>query len=96
MREVIGNLLQPVVEMSSRDREGMLILESTSQTQTQRLELLEMAVFNKSVNKKKTLFEQMQEQIKINEIYMKEKCKKMDDKINEKIKEIDDTMFLHN
>ena len=55
-----------------------------------------MAVFNKSVNKKKTLFEQMQEQIKINEIYMKEKCKKMDDKINEKIKEIDDTMFLHN
>ena len=57
MREVIGNLLQPVVEMSSRDREGMLILESTSQTQTQRLELLEEAVFNKSVNKKKTLFE---------------------------------------
>ena len=77
MRETIGNLLQPVMEMSSRDREGMLIIESTSQTQTERLEALEEAVFNKSVNKKKTLFEQMQDQIKINEIYMKEKCKKM-------------------
>ena len=38
----------------------------------------------------------MQDQIKINEIYMKEKCKVMDDKINAKIKDIDDTMFLHN
>ena len=27
---------------------------------------------------------------------MKEKCKIMDDKINAKIKDIDDTMFLHN
>ena len=82
--------------MSSRDREGMLIIESTSQTQTERLEALEEAVFNKSVNKKKTLFEQMQDQIKINEIYMKEKCKKMQDQIDEKIQDIDQTMFLHN
>ena len=27
---------------------------------------------------------------------MKEKCKIMDDKINQKISEIEDTMFLHN
>ena len=96
MRGIVRDLLEPVVEMSQRDREGMLILEGSSYTQTERLENLEEAVFNKSANQKKTLFEQMQDQIKHNEIYMKERCKMMNDKIEAKIEDIDGTMFLHN
>ena len=38
----------------------------------------------------------MQDQIKHNEIYMKERCKMMNDKIEAKIEDIDGTMFLHN
>ena len=38
----------------------------------------------------------MQDQIKANEIHMKERCKKMNDRIEAKITEIDSTMFLHN
>ena len=50
MRNIVRDLLTPVIDMSQRDREGMLILEGTSDSQTERLELLEEAVFNKSAN----------------------------------------------
>ena len=96
MRNTIRELIQPVVEMSQRDREGMLILEGSGHLSIERLERLEEAVFNKSSNEKRTLFEQMQDQIKANEVHMKERCKWMGDVIEAKIAGIDGTMFLHN
>ena len=57
MRNTIRELIQPVVEMSQRDREGMLILEGSAHLSIERIENLEEAVFNKSANDKKTLFE---------------------------------------
>ena len=50
IRGVVRDLVQPVVEMSQRDREGMLILESSGHLSIERLEKLEEAVFNKSAN----------------------------------------------
>ena len=57
MRGIIRELIVPVVEMSQRDREGMLILEGSNSQTLERVEKLEEAVFNKAANKKKTLFE---------------------------------------
>lgn len=56
MRGVIRELVTPVIDMSQRDREGMLILEEGHNLQEDRLEKLEEAVFNIAKHGKETLF----------------------------------------
>ena len=71
MRGVVRNLLEPVVEMSQKDREGMLILEDNFNGHDDRLAKIEEAIFNVALNGEETLFEKMAKKIKQHEIYMK-------------------------
>ena len=75
MRGVIKGLLEPVVEISQKDREGMLVLEDNFNGHDDRLAKIEEAIFNVSVNGEETLFEKMAKKIKANEIYMKTEIK---------------------
>lgn len=70
MRGVIRELVTPVIDMSQRDREGMLILEEGHNLQEDRLEKLEEAVFNIAKHGKETLFQKMARRIKENESKM--------------------------
>ena len=70
MRNVIRDLVTPVIDMSQRDREGMLILEDGHNMQEERIEKLEEAVFNIAKHGKETLFQKMARRIKDNESKM--------------------------
>ena len=50
MRGIVRGLLEPVVEISQKDREGMLILESNLNGHDDRLAKMEEAIFNVAVN----------------------------------------------
>ena len=94
MRQVIRRLVEPVVDMSQKDREGMIILESNYNTQIERINNLEEAVFNISAHGEETLFEKMAKKIKKNEIYMKKKIKEIRDEQEHKYNDIDSQLFL--
>jgi len=77
MRGVVRTLLEPVVEMSQKDREGMIILEDNFNGHDDRMAKLEEAIFNVALNGEETLFEKMAKKIKQNEIYMKTEIEKI-------------------
>ena len=71
MRGVVRTLVEPVVDISQKDREGMLILEENFNGHDDRLAMLEEAIFNVAMNGEETLFEKMAKKIKQHEIYVK-------------------------
>jgi len=71
MRGVVRTLVEPVVDISQKDREGMLILEENFNGHDDRLAKLEEAIFNVAMNGEETLFEKMAKKIKQHEIYVK-------------------------
>lgn len=75
MRGIVRDLLEPVIEISQADREGMLVLEQNFNGQDDRLAKLEEAIFNIAINDEETLFEKMAKKIKQHEIYMKTEIK---------------------
>jgi len=96
MRGIVRGLLEPVVEISQKDREGMLILEGNFNGHDDRLAKMEEAIFNVAVNGDETLFEKMAKKIKQHEIYMKTELKKIKDRQNEKYTQIDGVLFEAN
>jgi hypothetical protein len=93
MRGVVRGLLEPVVEISQKDREGMLILEGNFNVHDDRLAKLEEAIFNVAVNSEETLFEKMAKKIKQHEVFMKTEIKHIMDRQEEKFSEIDAVLF---
>ena len=77
MRGVVKPLLEPVVEMSQADREGMIVMENNFNGHDDRLAKLEEAIFNVALNGEDTLFEKMARKIKQHEIYMKTEIQKI-------------------
>ena len=77
MRGVVKTLLEPVVEMSQADREGMIVMENNFNGHDDRLAKLEEAIFNVALNGEDTLFEKMARKIKQHEIYMKTEIQKI-------------------
>ena len=75
MRGLVRGLLEPVIEMSQKDREGMLIMEENFNGHDDRLAKIEEAIFNIAKNGEETLFEKMAKKIKQHEIYMKQQIK---------------------
>lgn len=71
MRTMVRGLMEPVVEMSQADREGMLIIEGNFNGHDDRLAQLEQAIFNVALNGEETLFEKMAKKIKSHEVFMK-------------------------
>ena len=71
MRGVVRGLLEPVVEISTKDREGMLILEENFNGHDDRLAKLEEAIFNVAINGEETLFEKMAKKIKQHEVFVR-------------------------
>lgn len=68
---MVRGLMEPVVEMSQADREGMLIIEGNFNGHDDRLAQLEQAIFNVALNGEETLFEKMAKKIKSHEVFMK-------------------------
>lgn len=64
MRTLIKGLLDPVVEISQKDRECMLVLEENFNGHDDRLAKIEEAIFNVAVNGEDTLFDKMARKIK--------------------------------
>ena len=64
VRNIMRGMLEPVVDISTKDREGMLILEENFNGLDNRLARLEEAIFNVAVNGEETLFEKMAKKIK--------------------------------
>ena len=96
MRTLVRGLLEPVVDMSQKDREGMLIIEENFNGHDDRLAKIEEAIFNVAKNGEETLFEKMAKKIKQHEIFMKQELKNISDRQNEKYKEIDGVLFEQN
>lgn len=64
MRGVVRTLLEPVINMSQADREGMIIIEDNFNGHDDRLAKLEEAIFNVALNGEDTLFDKMARKIK--------------------------------
>lgn len=96
MRGVVRTLVEPVIEISQKDREGMLVLEDNFNAHDDRLAKLEEAMFNVSVNKEETLFEKMAKKIKANEIYMRTEVRRIQDRQEEKYREFEGVLFKTN
>jgi hypothetical protein len=64
VRVLIADLMTPMMEKQQRDREHIYVNEKEAEKLDERINLLEMAVFNKSsTGHKKTLFEEMDEKL---------------------------------
>ena len=96
MRGVVRTLLEPVVDMSQKDREGMIILEDNFNGHDDRLAKLEEAIFNVALNGEDTLFEKMARKIKQHEIYMKTEIEKVANRQEEKYRDFDAVLFETN
>lgn len=96
MRGVVRSLIEPCVEMSSKDREGMIIMEDNWNGHDDRLAKLEEAIFNVALNDEETLFEKMAKKIKTNEIYMKTEMERIQNRQEERYKGFDDVLFEMN
>jgi len=96
MRGVVRTLLEPVVEMSQKDREGMLVLEDHFNGHDDRLAKLEEAIFNVAVNGEETLFEKMAKKIKQHEIYMKTEIERIRNRQEERYRDFDGVLFEQN
>ena len=75
MRNMIRGLMEPVVDMSQKDREGMIIMEDNFNGHDDRLARIEEAIFNVAMNGEETLFEKMAKKIKNHEIFLKTQIK---------------------
>ena len=75
VRNIMRGMLEPVVDMSTKDREGMLILEGNVGGLQDRLARLEEAIFNVAVNGEETLFEKMAKKIKAHVMWTKSEIK---------------------
>lgn len=93
MRGIVRDLLEPVIEISQADREGMLVLEQNFNGQDDRLAKLEEAIFNIAINDEETLFEKMAKKIKQHEIYMKTEIKDIKNIQEANHKATDDIVF---
>ena len=80
MRCLINTLIEQMIDISQKDREGMLVLEGSFNGHDDRLALIEEAIFNVAVNGEETLFEKMAKKIKQHEIYMKTEIKRNSDR----------------
>ena len=78
MRGLVRENLEPMVEISQKDREGMLVLEQNFNGHDDRLAKIEEAIFNVTVHGDETLFEKMAKKIKQHEIYMKTEIKRIE------------------
>ena len=96
MRGVVRTLVEPVVEISQKDREGMLILEENFNGHDDRLAKLEEAIFNVAANGEETLFEKMAKKIKQHEIYLKTELSGISSRQDAKYVEIDAILFEAN
>ena len=96
IRGVVRGLIEPIVDMSQKDREGMLILEDNFNGHDDRLAKLEEAIFNVALNGEETLFEKMAKKIKQHEIYMKTEIENVKNRQEEKYREIDQILFETN
>lgn len=88
MRGVVRALLEPVVEMSKKDREGMLIIEDNFNGHDDRLAKLEEAIFNTTLNGEESLFEKMAKKIKTHELYMKTTLERISQKGDERFRTV--------
>ena len=77
MRTMIRGLMEPMVDMSQKDREGMIIMEENFNGHDDRLAKLEEAIFNVAYNGEDTLFDKMARRIKHHEIYLKTKIREI-------------------
>ena len=77
MRGVIKGLLEPIVEMSNKDREGMVLLQDNFRGHDNRLGDLEEAIFNTVMNEGETILDKQARKIKDNEIFMKTELDKL-------------------
>lgn len=93
MRGLVRGLMEPVVDMSQKDREGMLIIEENFNGHDDRLAKLEQAIFNVALNGEETLFEKMAKKIKNHETFVKQQIKSICDRQEEKYTEIDGILF---
>ena len=59
MRSIVNDMLTPVVHISMKDREGMMILEQNWNGHDDRLAKIEEAIFNVAVGGEETLFDKM-------------------------------------
>ena len=96
IRGVVRGLIEPIVDMSQKDREGMLILEDNFNGHDDRLAKLEEAIFNVALNGEETLFEKMAKKIKQHEIFMKTEIENVKNRQEEKYREIDQILFETN
>ena len=80
MRAIVNDMLTPVVHISMKDREGMMILEQNWNGHDDRLAKIEEAIFNVAVGGEETLFDKMAQRIKAHEIYMKKEIEKIQEK----------------
>ena len=80
VRNIMRGMLEPVVDISTKDREGMLILEENFNGLDDRLARLEEAIFNVAVNGEETLFEKMAKKIKAHVSWTKTEIKAIQDK----------------
>lgn len=77
MRGVVRGLLEPIVEMSNKDREGMVFLQDNFKGHDDRMADLEEAIFNTVMNDGETILEKQARKIKENEVYMKTELDKI-------------------
>lgn len=63
MRNIVKDLINPVVEVSQQDRESMVLLDSHNNELRTRIRRLEMAVLNVNDLGEKTLFDRMDDKL---------------------------------
>lgn len=93
MRNVVKDLLQPVIEVSEQDRESMIMLDNNNQELVTRIRRLEEAVLNVSETGEKTLFDKMDDKMTQLKIFVEQNVQKVHDRLRIKFKDLDDYKF---
>ena len=93
MRNVIKDLLQPVIEVSEQDRESMIMLDNNNQELISRIRRLEEAVLNVDETGEKTFFDKMDDKMTQLKIFVEQNIQKVHDRMRFKFRELDDYKF---
>lgn len=93
VRDMVLELLKPVVEVSEQDREACALLDKHTYNLGVRTQRLEQAVLNIDETGEKTLFDKMDEKMSALKIFVEQNIHKVHDRLDNKLEEIKNLTF---
>ena len=96
MRQLMRELLEPVIYKSKVDREMIFKLEKTDMDYEKRIDLLEQAVYHKKAEDGSTMFDDMEEKILQMDILLKSTTKQFSEQVEFTEKKFTDEIFKTN